>query len=283
MTVADRVPAPGLHRVGARPPLMAYLQETWQRRDFAITLAKSRLQAANEENRLGVLWIGLRPIINAIVYGSVFGLLQGDSRPDDYTSFVIIGVFMFEFFSSALSSGARSITGNRALVQSLAFPRITLPIAAVIEQFLSLLVTVVIMLVLVTTFGATPSVRWLLLVPLIALYTLFNTGVALICARLTVMVTDLSQLLPFVTRLLMYTSGVLFQPDKVLAKHPTALALFQYNPIHEVLVIARGLLLPETHAYDPAFWGYLAIWSVVVLVVGVLVFWVAEEKYGRVN
>lgn len=283
MTVADRVPGPGLHRVGARPPLVEYLQETWRRRDFAFTLAKSRLQAANEVNRLGVLWIGLRPIINAIVYGSVFGLLQGNSRPPDYTSFVIIGVFMFEFFGSAMNSGARSITGNRSLVQSLAFPRITLPIAAVIEQFLSLLVTVVIMLVLVTIFGDPPTVKWLLLIPLIALFTLFNTGVALICARLTVIVNDLSQLLPFISRLLMYTSGVLFQPDRVLQNHPTALELFRYNPIHEVLVIARGLLLPQTHTYEPIFWGYLAGWSVLLVVVGVLVFWVAEEKYGRIN
>lgn len=282
MTVADRVPAPGLHRVGARPPLLSYLHETWQRRDFAFTLAKSRLQSANEENRLGVLWIGLRPIINAIVYGSIFGLLQAGSRPPNYTSFVIIGVFMFEFFGSAMTNGARSITGNRSLVQSLAFPRITLPIAAVIEQFLTLLVTMVIMLVLVTIFGSPPTARWLLLVPLIALYTLFNTGVALICARLTVMVTDLTQLLPFVSRMLMYTSGVLFQPERVLGKHPTALALFQYNPIHELLVIARGLLLPSSH-YDPIFWWYLTVWAVSLLLIGVLVFWVAEEKYGRIN
>jgi len=283
MAVADQTATGGLHRVGARPPLLAYLADTWRRRDFAITLAKYRLQAANETNRLGVLWIVLRPIINAAVYGTIFGILQGSSRPPDYVSFVVIGVFLFEFFSSAMTNGAKSITGHRSLVQSLAFPRITLPLAAVIEQFLSLLAMLLVMLVLVVAFGSPPRPQWLLMIPLVALFTIFNTGIALIGARLTVIINDLTQLLPFVSRVLFYTSGVLFQPDRILKNYPRILELFDLHPIHEVLTIARALLLPETHSYQPVFWLYLSIWSVVMLVIGVLTFWAAEERYGRVN
>lgn len=283
MTIAERATAAGLHRVGARPPLLSYLAETWRRRDFAITLAKYRLQSANEANRLGVLWIVLRPIMNAAVYGTIFGVIQGNNKPPDFISFVVIGVFLFEFFGSAMTNGAKSITGHRSLVQSLAFPRITLPLAAVIEQFLSLLVMLGVMLVLVVAFGSPPRVEWLMMVPLIALYTLLNTGVALICARLTVMITDLTQVLPFISRFLFYLSGVLFQPERVLVGHPILLELFDLHPIHEVLSIARGLLLGGTHTYEPIFWLYLSIWSVALLVIGVLVFWAAEEQYGRVN
>ncbi|MGI8769710.1 MAG: ABC transporter permease [Propionibacteriaceae bacterium] len=286
MSVAEEAVAAGLHRVGARPPLAAYLAETWRRRDFAITMARYRLAAANELNRLGVIWIVLRPSLNAAIYGFIFGLLQRGNRPPNYVDFVVIGVFLFEFFSASMNQGAKSITGNRAIVQSLAFPRITLPLSAVIEQFFTLMAMLVVMLVIVLVTGQPPRMSWFWMIPLIVVYTVFNTGVALICARLTVMVPDLSQLLPFVARILMYLSGVLWDVGSIFKGHPTIVRLFDFHPIHEVLAIARGLLLGtgrHEHPYPVEYWFYLTGWAFALMVFGVLFFWAAEERYGQVN
>lgn len=274
--------ARGLHRVGARPPLWSYLKQTWQRRDFAIAMARFKIRSHNERNRLGMLWVVLQPSLNALVYGVIFGVLQGGRRPEKFLEFVVIGVFLFQFFTSSMNSGAKSITGNRALVQSLAFPRLTLPLSVVIEQALTLVPTLGVMVGVLLVRGTWPSWEWLLLVPLLCLYALFTTGVALIGARLTVHIRDLTQLLPFVSRVLFYTSGVLFQPDRILQNYPSVLALYDWHPLHEVLSIARGLLLP-TADYNPMYWAYFAVWSVVVFVFGLIFFWVAEERYGRAD
>lgn len=276
--------AGGLRRVGARPTLGNYLTEAWQRRDFAIAMAKYRIEATNQINRLGVIWLVLQPIINAAVYGFIFGVLQGGARPHNYISFVVIGVFLFQFFSASVNQGAKSITNNRSLVQSLAFPRITLPAAVVIEQFITLLATLPVMFIIVIGFGARPHLDWLLLVPLMGIFAVFTTGVVLICARLTVMLTDLAQLLPFIIRLLFYTSGVLFQVDRLLKGHPRVVHLFNYHPVYEMLSLARGLLIPGKE--EPAqaqFWFPLIIWAIVASVIGVAFFWSAEERYGRIN
>lgn len=280
MSLAQEAAAAGLSRVGARPPLLRYLAETWSRRDFLITMARLRLRSQFEKNRLGIVWLVLRPTINAAIYGLIFGFLQGDSRPPNYTSYVIIGVFLFEFFSKSLTDGSKSISGNRALVQSLSFPRLTLPLAKIIENFLSLMPMILVMFFYLIVLGSYPTVRWLLLVPLLAIYTVFNTGIALIAARLTVHIADLNQLLPFITRILFYTSGVLFAVDRVLASHPSLVALFDFHPIYQVLQIARSILMGQVD-YDPMFWVYLSVWSVVVFVGGLIFFWSAEERYGR--
>ncbi|HEX5336052.1 MAG TPA: ABC transporter permease, partial [Propionicimonas sp.] len=107
MSLADIAAQHGLHRVGARPKLGKYLQETWGRRDFIIALAQFRLQSDLSNNRLGILWLVLRPLLNAIVYGLIFGVLQGPSRGADYPATVVTGVFLFEYFSSSLSRGAK--------------------------------------------------------------------------------------------------------------------------------------------------------------------------------
>lgn len=280
MSVADYAAAQGLHRVGARPPLWNYLKQTWERRDFTVAMARFRIQAEQQRNRLGMLWLVLQPSLNALVYGTIFGLLQAGSRPDGWAAYVVIGVFLFQYFSSSLNDGARSITGNRALVQSLAFPRITLPISVVLENLMALLPMLAVMLTAVLVMGYPPSWEWLLMVPLLALYTLFNTGIALIAARLTVHVRDLTQVLPFVNRMLFYTSGVLFAVDKILASYPWLVRLYDFHPLYQVLQIARGLLMHRGE-YSLHYWLYFALWSVVTFVVGLLFFWVAEERYGR--
>ncbi len=270
----------GLHRVGARPRLQQYLREVWRRRDFIATMARYRLRARFEQNRLGIVWIVLRPMINAVIYGLIFGLLQSGNRPPDYAAFVVIGVFFFEFFSGCLNNGAKSITGNRALVQSLAFPRITLPLSVVVEQLLSFLATLVVLVPILFAFGHFPTWEWLLVIPLLVLFTLFNAGIALIAARLTVHVSDLTQLLPFISRLLFYTSGVLFAVDRILNEWPWAVELYNFHPLYQVLEMARGYLIGSVQ-FPGMYWVLFPIMAISMFVIGVLFFWIAEERYGR--
>ncbi|WP_394159326.1 ABC transporter permease [Galactobacter valiniphilus] len=279
MNAAEVAAQYGLQKVGARPGLWTYLKQTWARRDFAYTLAKSKIQARNQANRLGIVWEILKPTLNALMYGAVFGILQGGNRPSNYPAYVVIGVFLFEFFSEAMSHGARSITGNRSLVQSLNFPRMTLPFSTVIQQLLTLAPMLVVMGIYVLILGGKPQWGWLLMIPLVALFTLFNMGIALIFARLTVHLADLTQLIPLLTRVMMYTSGVLFSVEKIFAAHPWVVEVYNFHPIYQTLEIARGIMLD--HHYDQMHWLYLSIWSVVILIAGTVFFWQAEERYGR--
>jgi teichoic acid transport system permease protein len=269
-----------LNRMGARPSLRSYLQQVWQRRDFTFTLARYRIQSENERNRLGMLWVLLRPILSALVYGLVFGIILAGARPENFVPFLIIGVFFLEFFNTSMNGGAKSIISNSSLVQSLPFPRMVLPIATVLQNLLNFLPTLVLMFILTMMWGARPNWAWLLFIPLIFLFSLFNQGVALIFARLTVHVRDLSQFIPFISRMIFYTSGVFFDPRTVLAPYPVLMQIYDWHPLHEVLSIARGILLDEyTIPWD--YWWKLVIWAVVVLAVGIVFFWKAEERYGR--
>lgn len=280
MSLAQIAQEAGLPRVGARPSLFRYLAEVWQRRDFIVTMARFRMRSEVEGNRLGIVWIVLRPLINAAIYGLIFGVLQGSSRPPDYSAYVVVGVFMFEFFQSSFNDGSKAITGNRNLVQSLSFPRMTLPLAVVVQRFLSLMIMLVVLVPILAIFGHYPRWEWFLMVPLVALYTLFNTGIAFITARLTVHVADLTQLLPFVSRIIFYTSGVLFAVDKILENHPAILKLYDFYPLYQVLEISRNILV-ASDPYPMHFWPLLALTSVATLVIGILFFWRAEERYGR--
>lgn len=283
MTVAHQDAPRTLHRVGARPPFFTYLRQAWERRDFAFEMAKSRIQATNQRNRLGMLWIIFKPTMNALMYGLIFGLLQGDSRPPNFASFVVIGVFLFEFFSASMNQGAKAITSNTSLVQSLSFPRMTLPFSTVIEQFLSLMPMLGVMFIYCLVLGNPIQVSWLLIFPLVAILSVMNMGVALICARLTVHIRDLTHLLPIFTRILFYTSGVLFSVDRILNHWPWMVRIFDFHPVYQTLQIARGAMLETVPLQGAHSWIVLSVWAVALAVFGIVFFWTAEERYGRDN
>ncbi|MCZ4142842.1 phosphate ABC transporter permease, partial [Escherichia coli] len=105
-------------------------------------------------------------------------------------------------------------------------------------------------------------------------FTLFNMGIALICARITVHVRDFTQILPILTRVLFYTSGVLFSADRLLNEWPWMIAIFDIHPLYQTLQIARGLIMNDA-IYDAWAWPLVAAWSVITLLVGLIYFWKA--------
>lgn len=285
MSLAEYAAREGLHKVGGRPPIFAYLVDVWRRRAFIYSLARFRIEADNGRNRLGLGWVVLKPLINAAVYGTIFGILLGSrARPDQFILFLVIGVFFFEYFSSCFTSGAKSITKNANLVQSLSFPRMSLPLALVTQRLLEFAPMLVIMLGLVLGFGNAPMWDWLLLIPLVALFTVFNVGLTLITARLTVHFRDLTQLLPFVSRFFFYTSGTFFSVERRFGENETIMLIADFQPIHEFMDLARSILLKgPDYVIKPEYWAYAAGWSVLFLIVGTVYFWAAEERYGRTD
>jgi len=270
--------AHGLNRMGLRPSIPEYVRQTWRQRDFMSSMAVYRLRAQVEENRLGWLWFVIKPILDALIYGAIFGIIQGNSKPPDYVAYVVTGVFLFNFFQNAFADGAQSIVSARILVQTLAFPRITLPLARVLQELYSSLPAIALLPFILMIRGHMPSLQWLLIIPLLALFTLFNAGMALIAARVTVHLRDLSQLIPTISRLLFYTSGVLFDVNKIFEYHTWVITLYNFNPLYQVLCVARGVMMGT--AYPMHYWIDFSAWSVGIFILGWLYFWAAEERYG---
>jgi teichoic acid transport system permease protein len=280
MSLADYAREHGLKRVGARPALLEYLAEAWKRRDFAFTMARFNSEAANAKNRLGRWWTVLLPTIQALVYGLIFGVLMGSSRPENYIPFLFTGVFLFSFISGAFGAGAGSVTGNLGLVRSLSFPRMLLPVQATIQQVFNLLPQMVLLLVTWIVFAQPITWNWLLLIPITLLMVMFSTGLALVSARLTVHVQDLTKLIPFIVRIVFYTSGIFFNMERVLKDYPIALEIEKYNPVYIFVSLARGVGV-RGYSTTPFMWFAALGWAVLTLALGIVFFWKAEERYGR--
>jgi len=279
MGPAELAAAYGLTKMGTRPPLGRYLVDTMHRGDFIVTMAAYRLRAMVAENRLGIVWYIIQPLLDAAIYGFIFGVVQGSSRPPDYIAYVLTGTIMFRFFQTSFSDGAGCMVNSRALIQSMAFPRLTLVLSHVFQNFLAFIPPVAILPILLIALGHEVTIQWLLMLPLIAIFAVFCAGVSMIAARITIHIRDFAQLVPVISRILFFTSGVFYSIDTTFKGHPLVMRLYDFHPLYMIIRITRGLLMGVP--YPGYYWEYLTVWSILIAIVGVVFFWVAEERYAR--
>jgi teichoic acid transport system permease protein len=275
----------GLSKSSNRPSLGAYLRELWSRRQFVLSYATARTYAMYAGARLGSLWQVLTPLLNAAVYYLAFGVLLGTKNGiDNYVSFLLSGIFVFTFTQRCMTEGSRSLALNLSLIRTLHFPRATLPLAYVLNELNQMLVSFG-LLFLIVGFTDGLTWRWLLVVPALLLQIMFNIGITLVCARIGTFVSDITQLLPFVTRTWLYASGIFFSLPAKLAEVDApnwVVQVLALNPISAYIDIVRRSLLAEHEANElPHAWAIAIVWSVVMLVAGFVYFWRAEDRYGR--
>jgi teichoic acid transport system permease protein len=135
-------------------------------------------------------------------------------------------------------------------------------------------------------FGSYPGLSWILVVPALVLQFVFNSGLALIVARLGARTPDLAQLMPFVLRTWMYASGVMFSIPAMLAdKHVPEwmVNVLQWNPAALYMDLIRFALIDGygSENLPPHVWVFALGWAVLVGAAGFVFFWKAEERYGR--
>jgi teichoic acid transport system permease protein len=305
----------GLRPSSARPSLSSYLRLVWQRRHFIVAYATARSVSMYTEARLGQLWQVLTPLLNSAVYYLVFGILfQANRGISNYISFLVTGVFIFGFTERSIVVGSTVMRANIALIRALHFPRACLPLAYVLVELQQLLVSMLVLFAIVLGTGEPLTWYWLFLVPVLVMQATFNMGAALILARLGAGAQDVTQLIPFLTRIWRYFCGVMYSiaslpatlPEwakNVLSLNPAAvyISLTRYaimstqrtdapgaQPFNAAkCAIFNAKKIPALQAYchptttTSELWLAGVGWAVVTLAVGVVYFWQAETRYGR--
>ncbi len=282
--MADSDPASGLISINAPLATRQYLAAMWDRREFAIDVPLEQMRSQHRTTLLGSLWHLVNPALTIGVYYLVFAvLLKVDKGIDHYLLWLTIGVFTFRLTQNSVTSGAGALSGNMGLIRSFRFPRALLPISAVVSQLLTFTIELGLLAALAAVAGGGISRRWLLLPLVLVVHTALNLGGAFIAARLNEAFRDIQQLLPYVFRILLYLSGVMFPIERLLSENlgsaGWAAQLVSYNPVLRVIELYRWMFLGTP--LDVGGVVRTAGLAAFVLWFGFRYFRAAEWKYGR--
>lgn len=281
-TVADR-PDMELRDVHESRKLVPYLRDLWSRRGYIWYVSANELRSRQVTNVLGNLWHLLNPLLTIGVYFVIFGLLLdvGDRSADDYMLFLSAGLFTFQYTQKATIDGAKSIVKNIGLLRAIKFPRAMLPITSTLTETIASWSTFAVLYVIAFLTNQHLDWRWLILPVFVFIQFFFNMGSSMVAARMTTHFRDTTQILPFVFRLLLYGSGVIWNLDSYNESgNKTIEWLFTLNPMFCFIEMARWCVM-DGRGLDPKYLISACVWSFLMFTLGFLWFRAAEERYAR--
>jgi teichoic acid transport system permease protein len=285
-TLEEQARRNGLSAAGRLPSLAEYTRLIWAYRYFIWEFAGAKVSAALGTTRLGMFWQVLTPLFNAGVYYVIFGVLINTKHGmDNFIAYLCTGVFIFGFTQSVVQAGVTSISGNLGLIRALHFPRASLPISIALVEVRNIIASMAVLIIIVLATGEPITLQWLLVIPALILQTIFNSGAAMLVARLGSKLHDLRQLIPFIMRVWLYGSAVIYPVTNFeRALHGGwKLYLVEANPLLVYIELMRHALMEDIPlAGTPTrLWIEALVWAVVMGVGGYVYFWRGEKGYGR--
>lgn len=263
------------HRIGL-PPLRPYLRELWRRRQFAYHLSRTNLRAQHFNTVLGQLWLVLNPLLLTAVYFLLVDILRGGTRGAEFFAHLMAGLFAFTFVNQSVTQAAKSVVGGGRLVLNTAFPRTLLPLSSVMTGFLRFLPTMGVYAVMHLIAGLPIGPHLLWAIPVFALIVVFAAGVSMLVAAAQVYFRDITSFLPYLMRIWLYGSPVLYYLDEV----PERLRwIIDLNPLTPMLT-AWSDVLNQGQAPDPGFLLWGLAWAVAAFVGGALFFISREREFA---
>jgi teichoic acid transport system permease protein len=260
------------HLVGL-PPLVPYVREAWRRRSFAVELSRTKLRSQHFNTVFGQLWLVLNPLLLAGVYFILVDILRSGQRDEGFFAHLMAGIFAYYFVSGAVRNGTKSVVSGGRLILNTAFPRVLLPISSVIIAFKRFLPTVVIYVPVHLALGLPVGPELLWAIPLVGLLVVLAAGLAMIVAAVQVYFRDLKSFMPYLLRVWLYASPVLYYAHEMPDKYRF---LLDVNPLGQLLA-GWSDVINQGHAPTGHQLIVAAAWAFGFLLVG-FVYFVSRER-----
>lgn len=257
------------------------LKELWHYRDLLFMLLKRDFITFYKQTILGPIWFFVQPILTSLIYVVLFGQvakLSTDGLPQ--IAFYLSGITIWNYFSDSLVKTSSVFQNNASIFGKVYFPRLIMPLSIVFSNLLKFAIQFALFVgvVLYFTFvkhSIQPNV-WVLATPfLILLMAAFALGLGMIFSSMTTKYKDLTFLLTFGIQLFMYATPVVYPISAMPQKY---LWLINANPLTGIFECFRYGYLGKGH-FDPYSLVYTTVFTLVLLVVGTVVFNKVEKGF----
>lgn len=273
---------------GANPELIIeagraerqYWQDIWRYRELFYFLAWRDILVRYKQTAIGIAWALIRPFITMVVFTVVFGnLAKLPSEGVPYPILVFSAMLPWQFFANALSECSNSLIGNANLISKVYFPRLIVPISAIVVSFVDFMISGIILLGLMAYYNYVPSWRILMLPVFIAIAFTASIGAGLLFASLNVKYRDFRFIVPFITQIGLYISPVGFSSSIVPEQYRL---LYSLNPMVGVIDGFRWSIVGgDAKLYLPGFALSLGL-VLLMLIAGIAYFRKVERTFADV-
>lgn len=248
--------------------MISVFREIFQYREMVRNLVHRELRGRYKGSALGFLWTFINPLLQLGVYTIVFSTIMRMGI-EQYYLFLFVALIPWVFFASSIMAGADCIIQNVNLVTKIYFPREVLPISVVTSNFINMLYSfVIVLLVVLFASNNINFLAWLLL-PIIAILEYFITlGFVMFFSAITVYLRDISHILGIVTMAWQFLTPIMYPIEMIPEEYKV---IFMLNPMTSVVIAYREILF---YGRMPGLelWGYMLIPAIIFTVFGFIAF-----------
>jgi homopolymeric O-antigen transport system permease protein len=236
-----------------------YWRDLWRYRELFRVLAWRDISVRYKQTVIGAAWALIRPFLTMVVFTVIFGKLA--NLPSDgtapYSLMVFAGMLPWSFFATAVGDASNSLLGNANLISKVYFPRLIVPIAAVMVAFVDFLISFAILAALMVWYQFMPGWQILLLPAFMSVAVIVSFGIGVWITALNVKYRDFRYVVPFIVQLGLYASPVGFSSNIIPQQWRLVYSL---NPMVGVIDGFRWCILgAESQLYWPGFWLSLIV------------------------
>ena len=257
------------------------LKEIWRYRDLLFLLVKRDFISVYKQTILGPIWFFIQPLLITITFTVIFGQVAKISTGGSpEILFYLTGITFWNYFSSCLTSTSNTFVSNASVFGKVYFPRLIVPLSVIISNLMKLGIQILLLLIvwvyyIVNSNAVHPQIELLLMPFYLLVFALMGLGFGLIFSALTTKYRDLTFLIAFGVQLLMYASAVIFPASVVPLDKQWILFL---NPLVSLMEAIKFSVLGQG-VFSWFYLAYSAIFTAIVLVIGVLIFNKVEKGF----
>ena len=281
LTTSQECAPQGSH-ISIRPPRgwsAPNLRDLWRYRELLLFFTWRDVKVRYKQTALGALWAVIQPVLTMVIFSAIFGgiaKLPSDGVP--YTIFTYTALLPWQLFAFALTSSGNSLIMNQNLVSKVYFPRLVIPISALLPGLVDFGISFVVLIVMMMYYHIALTWRVLTLPLFLALALATAIGVGLWLSAMNVQYRDVRYAIPFLTTFWQYATPVAYSSDVIPEQWR---ALYALNPMTSVVEGFRWALLGGTAKFDPMMW-FSCLMVFVVLVGGLFYFRRMEDSFADI-
>jgi lipopolysaccharide transport system permease protein len=249
------------------------LAELWAYRDLVYFFIWRDIKVRYKQTAIGAAWAILQPVLTMLVFSLFFGkLAKIPSQGLPYPVFYYTALLPWMYFATAMQSATNVVVEQQRVITKIYFPRVVLPIAAVLAGLLDFIISFAVLLALMAYYRMAPTaaVVWLPLFTLLAVLTALGVGLWL--SALNALYRDVRYVVPFLVQFWLFASPVAYPSSLVPVKWRW---LYGLNPMAGVIEGFRWAL--TGHGQPPGILLAASSAAVVLLVLSGLVYYHAME------
>lgn len=257
------------------------LAELWDYRELIFFFTWRDIKIKYKQTVIGAAWAILQPFLLMLVFTVFFsGAMSIQSGGIPYPVFVYSGLMLWTVFATGLSNSGNSMVSNANIIKKIYFPRLIIPISAVLATLVDFVMTFAVYLGILFYFGYQAAIPSLLLfLPLsLAMTVVASFGLGSFLAALNVKYRDFRYIIPFMIQVLMFLTPVIY-PVSII-KIEWLSQILQLNPVAGAIDLMRSAITGA-----PVEWAMVARGAVVALLLftlGVIYFRKTEYYFADI-